>query len=650
MTKEVIVMAEDVRASTSDLASMTGEVRALSCGAAHGAMTTSTEPQSLPATIEPLVTEVADTLPASIFRLFWLFARPYRAIILLMMASSVSLRALSVLQFYATKRIVDTAVAIDLHTPAAWTSAVRPLLDFFAIVAVSMFVEWGAWYCSYTSRIPVLARARQLVFTYAQRHSPAYFDNMLTGKVAHRAMLLPEQTVSLFERTNWDYLPLTMQCCLLLFLFFRAKAAFAMVLLAWVIVSVTVAAVMGRRIAAFGAVHSDAKAQLTGRIVDSIGNIKNVIFFAAHESEDRIVGDSVAHTLRAQRAQYRAFVQMRLVLQMLNVVIYAAILPLALHHLVRGTISVGDFLLISTLTIQLVRNVFDMANALPDTYDMIGSIRDSLDMLIVPRDIRDRPGATELMVSTGQIAFDRVHFSYDHNHAVFRGLDLIIPPGQRVGLIGHSGAGKTTLTTLLMRLYDIQGGRVAIDGRNIAEVTQTSLRRSIALIPQDTVLFHRTLIDNIRYGRPGASDSDVVQAAKRAHAHEFIVTLSHGYQTLVGERGVKLSGGQRQRIAIARALLKDAPILILDEATSALDSESEALIQAGMQEAMTGKTVIAIAHRLSTLAHLDRLIVLDRGQIVEDGTHAELIARAGLYARMWTRQVGGFLVEDPRGE
>ncbi|HXX69012.1 MAG TPA: ABC transporter ATP-binding protein, partial [Polyangiaceae bacterium] len=513
-------------------------------------MTTSTHDRILATPVEPAALEVPDTLPRSIVRLFWLFARPHGAKVVLMMVASLSLRALSVLQFYATGRVVDTAVKADLHAPGAWDVVRRPLLEFFAIVGLFIVVEWGAWFCSYSSRIPVLARARQLVFTYAQRHSPTYFDNMLTGKVAHRAMLLPEQTVSLFERTNWDYLPLAVQCLLLLVLFFRAQPTFAAILLGWLSVYVSVTVVMGRRIADFGAAHSEAKAQLTGRIVDSITNIRNVIFFAAHEKEDRIVADSVADTFEAQRAQYRAFVQMRVVLQALNLVIYALLLPLALHRLIRGAITVGDFLLISTLMIQLVRNVFDMANGLPETYDMIGSIRDSLDMLIVPRDIRDRPGAVDLGVPHGEVAFQGVHFLYDHKKLVFRDLNLTIAPGQRVGLVGHSGAGKTTLATLLMRLYDIQRGAILIDGKNIAEVTQTSLRRSIALIPQDAVLFHRTLMENIRYGRPDATDAEVVRAAERAHAHEFVATLSQGYQTLVGERGVKLSGGQRQRIAI----------------------------------------------------------------------------------------------------
>jgi ABC-type multidrug transport system fused ATPase/permease subunit len=306
--------------------------------------------------------------------------------------------------------------------------------------------------------------------------------------------------------------------------------------------------------------------------------------------------------------------------------------------------------MITALTSSLLQTAYNIGQRIPEFYDQLGSARESIETLIVPATIVDRPGAPELKVTRGTIHFERVAFSYDapsrdksrRARNVVKAFELLIPSGQRVGLVGPSGAGKTTLMGLLLRMHDVVEGAIRIDEQDIREVTQESLRRSIALIPQDTNLFHRSLLENIRYGRPGASDEDVELAARRAHAHEFIVELDRGYNTMVGERGIKLSGGQRQRIAIARAILKDAPILLLDEATSALDSHSEHIIQAAMREAMAGKTVIAIAHRLSTVMDMDRLIVLDRGSIVADGSHSELLKRGGLYAELWSRHSGGF--------
>jgi ABC-type multidrug transport system fused ATPase/permease subunit len=299
--------------------------------------------------------------------------------------------------------------------------------------------------------------------------------------------------------------------------------------------------------------------------------------------------------------------------------------------------------MVTTLGTMLINRASDVGEIIPDSLDNIGSARESIETLVVPRGLTDAPDATPLTVAGGEIRFEAVGFAYDDVNQVFHDLSLTIPAGQRVGLIGTSGAGKSTLIGLLLRLHDVQGGRVLIDGQDIRRVTQESLRGRIGVIPQDTQLFHRTLRENISYGRPGADDRAMIAAAQSAYADEFIRAMPAGYDTMVGERGVKLSGGQRQRIAIARAFLKDAPILILDEATSALDSESEGLIQKAMERAMRGRTVIAIAHRLSTIAHLDRLVVLEKGRIVEDGSHADLLAKGGVYARLWKKQSGGFL-------
>jgi ABC-type multidrug transport system fused ATPase/permease subunit len=306
--------------------------------------------------------------------------------------------------------------------------------------------------------------------------------------------------------------------------------------------------------------------------------------------------------------------------------------------------------LIVALVFNMLRTLADLSNSMPETFDLIGSIRDCINTLVVDRHLTDKSDAKALQVSRGQVDFNDVTFSYENGQKVFDGLELHIPAGQRVGLVGASGAGKSTLISLLMRMNDVQSGGVCIDGQAVNMVTQISLRRQIGIIPQDSILFHRSIFENIRYGRMDATREDVEQAARKAHAHDFIMALPKGYDTMVGERGVKLSGGQRQRIAVARAILKNAPILLLDEATSALDSESEAAIQSSMADLMVGKTVIAIAHRLSTIASLNRLIVMDQGRIVEDGSHDELLRKGGYYAKLWAHQSGGFLKEEAVSE
>jgi ABC-type multidrug transport system fused ATPase/permease subunit len=550
---------------------------------------------------------------------------------------------------YATKQLTDTV--LSMHDPAAEAARlVKPFTLFVVLVVARFAIDAAMWFSSYHTRSPMLVRIKEEVFAYAQRLSSAYFENTLSGKIAHRAVLLPDQVLALFDMMVFDFVP---GACFFLFVaayFYVASSTFCAIAVAAVLIYFTVSLLVGRECTRRAVANNEARAAVTGRVVDVLTNIRNVFFFANQSLEDRQLQGFTGEERDRRRASYRAVVRLRCVQYVMDIAMWIVFVGGALHAWVHRLIGAGDFVMITALTSSLLQTAYNLGQRIPEFYDQLGSARESIDTLIVPATIVDKPGAPELEVPRGAIHFERVAFAYDapskekavHARNVVKEFELTIPAGQRVGLVGPSGAGKTTLMGLLLRMHDVAEGAIRIDDQDIREVTQESLRRSIALIPQDTTLFHRSLLENIRYGRPAASDADVESAARRAHAHEFIVQLDQGYHTMVGERGIKLSGGQRQRIAIARAILKDAPILLLDEATSALDSHSEHIIQAAMREAMAGKTVIAIAHRLSTVMDMDRLIVLDRGSIVADGSHAGLLRQGGLYADLWSRQSGGF--------
>lgn len=596
------------------------------------------------ATLNP--EEVPDRLPTSILKLFWLIIRPLAWVFLFQYVFAMALRGLVQAQFYGLKEMTDAVLA---HVPGTdiWQTLAGPFQILLLVMVCIILFDWMAWFTSYHGRINALARGRALIFRYVHNHDPLYFDDNLTGKVAYRTMLLPDQINTLYEKSVWDYSTFIMQTVLVIFFAAQASYLFAALLLLWVAAYLGFALLFAKRIARAGLKHSEAKAHLTGAIVDSITNIRNVILFAGHKTENSQVTKYVDETRKAQRHQYLEFVKMRVpVVHGMMAVVICGLLPLLINELGKGSITVGSFVLIVALVFNMLRTLSDLSNSMPETFDLIGSIRDCINTLVVDRHLTDKVDAKALQVSHGQIDFNGVSFSYENGQRVFDGLELHIPAGQRVGLVGASGAGKSTLISLLMRMNDVQAGSVCIDGQAVDAVAQTSLRRQIGVIPQDSILFHRSIFENIRYGRMDATREEVEQAARKAHAHDFIMALPKGYDTMVGERGVKLSGGQRQRIAVARAILKNAPILLLDEATSALDSESEAAIQSSMADLMVGKTVIAIAHRLSTIASLNRLIVMDQGRIVEDGSHDELLRKGGYYAKLWAHQSGGFLKEE----
>ena len=549
----------------------------------------------------------------------------------------------------ATRRITDSVLNAERAGGDLSQAARGPLLHFGMLIGSTFIVRICMWTSSYRTRMPLVADMRTAIFGYVQRHDPLYFENNLSGKIAHKAAILPDQMLFIVERTWFDFLPAACFFVTVSYYYCTANAFFGGFTAAWLVLYFANVARISRRSAGAASRYNEAKTQLTGRLVDVITNIRNVIFFANNKEEDRRLAESIGEARLRHGEFYLRMVQMRIGQHLLNITLWIGLYTLAVYEWTHHAITAGDFVLVTSLGTMLINRAQDVGEVIPDFIDNIGSAQEGIEALVVPRELTEAPDAKPLVAAKGEIRFEDVGFAYQAGKTVFSRLSLTIPAGQRVGLIGASGAGKTTLIALLMRLQDADSGRILIDGQDIRKVTQDSLRRAIAIIPQDTQLFHRSLMDNIRYGDPAKEDAAVHAAAVNAHADEFISVMPAGYDTMVGERGVKLSGGQRQRIAIARAFVKNAPILILDEATSALDSESEGVIQLAMENAMTGRTVIAIAHRLSTIAHLDRLVVLDQGRIVEDGTHAALLARGGTYANLWRKQSGGFLTADDDG-
>jgi ATP-binding cassette, subfamily B, multidrug efflux pump len=490
---------------------------------------------------------------------------------------------------------------------------------------------------------------------YVIRQSLGFFQNDYAGRIANRIMQtgasLRSSAVQIVDAI-W-YVTIYTGSAIVLF----AKADFwlAAPLVVWVFAYVGLLGFFIPRVKQRSWKASEARSKLMGRIVDGYSNVLTLKLFAHTHREEAYVADAMAEQTDKLRRMTRVTTAMDASITTLNGFLIVGTSALALWLWSEGRVTVGAIALSTGLVIRINNMSGWIMWVVNGIFEDVGTVQDGITTISQPRAVQDREGAMPLEVTNGAVRFEHIHFHYGKQGGVIAGLDLAVRAGEKIGVVGPSGAGKSTLVNVLLRLYDLEGGRILIDGQDIANVTQESLRSQIGVVTQDTSLLHRSIRDNLLYGQPDASEAQILGAVRKARADEFIPQLVDGegrtgYDALVGERGVKLSGGQRQRIAIARVLLKDAPILVLDEATSALDSEAEAAIQDSLDILMQGKTVIAIAHRLSTIARMDRLVVLDKGHIVETGTHAELIAHEGLYARLWKRQTGGFVAaEDALG-
>ncbi len=589
--------------------------------------------------------------PENIIGFFWHYCRQIWGTLLAVVVIGSLAALIEVALFTFLGQIVDLARSAEspqtffeqngqlLLLMAAFAILLRPItfLVHISIINQSLIP-------SFTNLI------RWQAHRYMLRQSPSFFQDDFAGRIANRVMTtgaaLRQAIVDLTD-SLWF---VTIYAVSALTVLFSADPRLMAPLLVWLAAYGFMLFYFVPKVKERSAVMSDARSTLAGRIVDSYVNIQTVKLFARTDHEDDYAADGIArHTSRFQN-QMRLLTLMEVILWTMNGIMITTTVGLALWLWSQQLITLGAIATAAGLVIQINNMSGWTMSVVTSVFENIGEVQEGIKSIARPLRLVDARDARPLKVTRGEIRYENVTFHYGKEGGLIEDLNLTIQPGEKVGLVGRSGAGKSTLVNLLLRFHDLERGRILVDGQDIAHVTQESLRQQIGMVTQDTSLLHRSIIDNIRYGRPEASDEEVFEAARRAHADHFIPDLRDwqgrtGYKAHAGERGVKLSGGQRQRIAIARVLLKDAPILVLDEATSALDSEAEAAIQEQLYNLMQGKTVIAIAHRLSTIAMLDRLVIMDQGRIVEQGTHDELVRAGGIYASLWARQSGGFLFE-----
>ena len=600
--------------------------------------------------VTPYPESAPEAPPKNFFAFLWACSEGLRPYILAMTLCTAVIGAFEALLFAMLGRVVDWLAAVE---PARlWTEQRGSLLLLAAILAASPLVvalQTMLKHQTLAANFPM--RLRWNFHRLLLRQSMGFYQDEFAGRIATKVM----QT-ALAVRDTWltvaDILVfITIYFVTMVAVVGSFDAWLLLPFLGWLTLYAAALVFFVPRLGKVAAAQADARSLMTGRVTDAYTNIATVKLFSHANREAGYARAAMQEFMQTAYAQMRLVSGFEITNHLLSMALLASTAGAALWLWTQGQVSVGAVAAATAMALRLNGISHWIMWELASLFEHVGTVQDGINTLARRHTVVDREGAEPLQVPRGEIRFEHVRFAYGGERSVIEDFTLTIRPGEKIGLVGRSGAGKSTIVNLLLRFYDVEGGRILIDGQDIAGVTQTSLRAQVGMVTQDTSLLHRSVRDNIVYGRPDATDERMVAAARRAEAHEFILGLSdpkgrRDYDAHVGERGVKLSGGQRQRVAIARVMLKDAPILLLDEATSALDSEVEAAIQQSLYRLMEGKTVVAIAHRLSTIAAMDRLVVMDRGRIVEEGDHASLLAQGGLYARLWAHQSGGFLGEE----
>lgn len=589
-------------------------------------------------------------LPTTLFSFLWYFVKKQKGLFFFIQFLCLAWSLDNTVWPYAIKLLLDKMTTYQGAMSGVWAYLTPTLLLWISLwISIEIMFRVSGFLMAYV--LPRFGAAIRLeMFSYVSNHSYGFFANHFAGNISNKISDMTQSATQIVQWILTLFIPVFIAIIIATAVFSMLNPFFAALLFSYTVLHTGTCLLTAKYCSRLSSLHAEARSTLTGKIVDSFSNIINVKLFSKQRYEFSYIQKYQQDEQQKHQASQMAIEKIKIALGIITLLFPGfAITGYLVYSWQHGQLTIGDVVLILNTTSNITTLTWIVSLELPNFFKEIGVCNQALTIIKAQHDITDQYGAAPMQIKKGEIAFDQVSFYYHKSQPIFSNLSLTIPAGKKMGLVGFSGGGKSTFVNLIMRFFDVQSGRITIDGVDITRMTLESLRTQISMIPQNPTLFHRSIRDNICYGQPAATDADIIRAAKQAHCHDFITRLPEGYHTLVGERGIKLSGGQRQRIAIARAILEDHPILILDEATSSLDSVTEKYIQDALNFLMKDRTTIVIAHRLSTLSEMDHLLVFNEGRVIEEGDHHHLLKLNGHYAQMWHMQAGGFLPDTPEG-